>query len=96
MRKANLEMAKKAYDFLNNEVRGWHWCTIKAFVRRGGKYYSKSVGQHSWNAKMMQPAVNFMSSAWDELVLAENTTIEVALTEILSALDGTLEDVKGI
>jgi hypothetical protein len=96
MRKANPEMAGKAYDFLNDEVRSWHWCTIKAFIRRGGKYYSRTVGQHSWNAKMMQPAVNFMSSAWDELLLEEKAASETALAKILSALDGTLEDVKGI
>lgn len=96
MRDANLEMARKAYDFLNNEVRSWHWCTIKAFVRRGGKYHSKSVGHHSWNAKMMQPAVRFMSSAWDEMVEEEDTAINIALDEILLALEGTLEDVKGM
>ncbi|CAD0112759.1 unnamed protein product [Aureobasidium uvarum] len=94
MREASPEMARKAYDFLSKEVRGWHWCTIKAFVRRGGKYESKSVGRHSWNAKMMQPAVNFMSTAWDELVLEEETAIEATLVDISKALYDTLEDVK--
>ncbi|KAH0275519.1 hypothetical protein KCU91_g4501, partial [Aureobasidium melanogenum] len=94
MRKANLEMARKAYDFLHKEVRDWHWCTIKAFVRRGGKYKSKSVGRHSWHAKMMLPAVKFMTSAWDEVILEEENAIKAALAEILKALTGTLEDVK--
>lgn len=95
MKKANLEMARKAYDFLHKEVRIWHWCTIKAFVRRGGKYKSKTVGHHSWNAKMMLPAVKFMASAWDEVVVEEESAIKAALAEILRALDDTLEDVKG-
>lgn len=89
-------MARKAYDFLHKEVRDWHWCTIKAFVRRGGKYKSKSVGRHSWNAKMMLPAVKFMTSAWDEVVLEEENAIKAALAEILKALTGTLGDVKGM
>lgn len=96
MKEANSNMAKKAYKFLSKEVRIWHWCTIKAFIRRGGKYQSKVVGHQSWNAKMMLPAAKFMSSAWDELIRKEDAANKVFFATIVTALGGTLEDVKGM
>ncbi|THW75242.1 hypothetical protein D6D19_04170 [Aureobasidium pullulans] len=94
MKEANSNMAKKAYKFLSKEVRIWHWCTIKAFIRRGGKYQSKVVGHQSWNAKMMLPAAKFMSSAWDELIRKEDAANKVFFATIVTALSGTLEDVR--
>lgn len=87
-------MVEKANVFLQ-EVRGWHWQTMRAFIRREGIYNSSVVGSVSWNAKMMLSAARFMDDGWDNLISREDEASALAHNTILNALDTILDEVKG-
>lgn len=96
MRLALPEIAQKAYDFLHDEVRGWFWSTIRAFIDRRGTYRSKAVGFVDWNSKLRRPAVRHMRPSWTELFLKEKEHMTAAESKFKENLDILHHDVKGM
>jgi hypothetical protein len=94
MQGAQEEMILKAESFLE-EVREWHFQTIRAYIRRFGTYTSSVVGHVSWNTKMMLPAARFMNTGWDEMISCEKQALTIAEKTLLRALDTILAEVKG-
>lgn len=96
MRIALPEIAQKAYNFLHDEVRGWFWSTIRAFIDRRGTYRSKAVGFVDWNSKLRRPAVRHMRPGWTELFLKEKEHMTTAESKCKENLDVLHHDVKGM
>ncbi|KAG9698657.1 hypothetical protein KCU95_g2420, partial [Aureobasidium melanogenum] len=96
MRVALAEVAQKGYDYLHNEVRGWFWSTIRAFIERQGTYSSKAVGFADWNSKFRRPAVRHMRPGWTELFVKEREHMTTAETKFKDNLDVLQHDLKEI
>ncbi|KAG9518018.1 hypothetical protein KCU93_g8524, partial [Aureobasidium melanogenum] len=96
MRVALAEVAQKGYDYLHNEVRGWFWSTIRAFIEREGTYASKAVGFMDWNSKLRRPAVRHLGPGWTELFVKERAHMTTAETKFKGNLDVLQHDLKEI
>lgn len=83
------ERLNSAQDRANREIadliRNWrkyHWATLRATVRRGGRHVG-STGTHDFPADIAKPLLDSISFAWDQFFREVGTSLDEARRGLL-------------